>query len=287
MKSKTVRVLFLLALASLLFAEFSLPGGVVRRFIGKGCDDPGVQVALEPRGGGYSLQLSTQNCTDITLTLDIRSPNTQASRPAPFTVFTRGQQHMELATVAPKDSSLPWHLRYSYHWLYGCPGGEPDGTVYELPFETGTHYRLIQGANGSFSHQAGSINAFANDWTMPEGTRVLAARGGQVVGVRTDSTVHGVADRYLASANYVIIRHADGTYGEYLHLQTASALVKIGDTVSTGQPLARSGNTGYSSGPHLHFCVFRIHPNNTREALPITVRTQAGPQAALEQGKYY
>jgi len=276
-----------LSIASYFFAEFSLPGGLVRRLWGKGSDDPGVRVEAVHRGSGYCLVLSTTNCVDITITVDAPSENTTSSRPIPFTVATRGQQRMELATFEPQSMSKPWDFHYSYQWLYGCPGAKPDDTVYILPFAPGSRRKLLQGAHGKFSHQAGSGNDYANDWKMPEGTEVLAARGGLVVGLRVDSTAHGVGERFKSSANYVILRHSDGTYGEYLHLQRNGALVKLGETVLAGQAIAKSGNTGYTSDPHLHFGVFRIRDDNTRESLPVKIRTSEGIFTVLEQGREY
>ena len=280
-------IVFAVMVASYLFAEFSLPGGLIRRFIGDGSDDPGLKIMAEHRGTGFSLILTTANCLDLTVTVEVPTPNTKASRPTPFTAVIRGQQRMELATYEPLDPTKPWDFKYGGKWLYGCPGATPDGTVYLLPYEAATHCKLIQGAHGSYSHQGGSGHEYANDWLMPVGTIVLAARGGTVIGVRTDSTVHGVGERYKNSANYIIIRHSDGTYGEYLHFQPNAALVKLGDVVQTGQPIGRSGNSGYTSRPHLHFGVFRIRNDNTRESLPFKVRTDQGVKDTLEEGQVY
>lgn len=54
-----------------------------------------------------------------------------------------------------------------------------------------------------------------------------------------------------AYGNAVVIKHANGTYSQYAHLSRID--VKIGQVVATGQHIALSGNTGNSSGPHLHF----------------------------------
>ena len=57
--------------------------------------------------------------------------------------------------------------------------------------------------------------------------------------------------------NYIRLRHDDGTMTVYVHLKPNSERVKLGDYVGGGEQIAESGNTGYTSGPHLHFAVQR------------------------------
>ncbi|MFH1211650.1 MAG: M23 family metallopeptidase, partial [Candidatus Woesearchaeota archaeon] len=52
-----------------------------------------------------------------------------------------------------------------------------------------------------------------------------------------------------------------GEFSQYLHLKFKGSLVKTGVRVKKGQPIALSGNTGFTTAPHLHFIVFRL--NNT------------------------
>jgi len=56
-------------------------------------------------------------------------------------------------------------------------------------------------------------------------------------------------------ANHVRILHDDGTMALYAHLDLASVSVGRGARVAAGQAIARSGNTGFSTGPHLHFVI--------------------------------
>ena len=125
-----------------------------------------------------------------------------------------------------------------------------DPVVYDLPFESGKVYRIMQGYGGVFSH----YHAAALDFDMPSGTLVCAAREGEVYRFRDDSRVGGPFEKYRHQANFLIIRHYDGSFGCYWHLQRNGVLVKNG-RVKRGQPIARSGATGFVLEPHLHFTV--------------------------------
>jgi len=61
----------------------------------------------------------------------------------------------------------------------------------------------------------------------------------------------------------------------------------MGENVQVGHAIAHSGNTGYTSRPHLHFGVFRIRDDDTRESLPIRIRTSEGIKTILEEGRVY
>jgi murein DD-endopeptidase MepM/ murein hydrolase activator NlpD len=84
-----------------------------------------------------------------------------------------------------------------------------------------------------------------NDFAAPQGTTVLSAGAGTVSFV-------GQISGY---GNVVEVTHAGGLITRYGHL--SAFLVKEGDVVSTGTPIARVGSTGRSTGPHLHFEVRR------------------------------
>ncbi|WP_329412381.1 M23 family metallopeptidase [Streptomyces sp. NBC_00704] len=84
------------------------------------------------------------------------------------------------------------------------------------------------------------------DFAVPSGTKVMAAHGGTVVKAGGNGAGDGPA-----YGNAIVIKHANGVYSQYAHLSRIE--VKIGQVVKTGQEIARSGNTGNSSGPHLHF----------------------------------
>jgi murein DD-endopeptidase MepM/ murein hydrolase activator NlpD len=120
---------------------------------------------------------------------------------------------------------------------------------------------------GSFSHTGPYTYSF--DFQMPAGTLVLAARAGVVVRVIEIFTRGGPSPGLRDQANLVTVRHADGTFGEYVHLCPHCVLVREGDRVEAGQPLARSGQTGFTSEPHLHFMVWKATADGQFETVPI------------------
>lgn len=128
----------------------------------------------------------------------------------------------------------------------GSSGGGTGGTVgdpdspYRLPWQAGVSYRVSQGAHGKFSHN-GVYDKYAVDFALPRGTQVLASRAGVV---KKSGWISG-------GGNYVLIQDASGFCQEYFHLSSSS--VRAGQKVAQGSPIARSGNTGHSTGPHLHF----------------------------------
>lgn len=88
------------------------------------------------------------------------------------------------------------------------------------------------------------------DFRATTGTAVKAMRGGVVMGTgNTDLTCPGAS-----FGKWVLIDHQNGLASISAHLSLVS--VSAGDVVTTGQRIAYSGNTGYSTGPHLHISVY-------------------------------
>lgn len=251
------------------------------------CEDRVLAIRERKEGGAIVLVADVRDGADLAVTVDLELQNMTANQPMHFTVDLSWQPSADLVTIQQGNGGA-WRYRYHYNWRYGRRGGQPDESViYELPYAPPSFFELQQGNFGKFSHYAGSFNEHAYDFRMPVGTLVRAARAGVVAGTRADSTVSGANPAFKQCANYVIVRHADGTYAEYLHLSTGGVLVKVGDAVTVGQPLARSGNIGYSTNPHLHFCVFRVIDGTRRETLPVRFHTRAGAVDALREGRSY
>ncbi|MEU7297602.1 M23 family metallopeptidase [Streptomyces exfoliatus] len=91
------------------------------------------------------------------------------------------------------------------------------------------------------------------DFAVPVGTPVKAAGAGTVVKAGPNGGGDGPA-----YGNAIVVKHTNGTYSQYAHLSKIK--VHVGQKVGAGQQIALSGNTGNSSGPHLHFEI-RTTPN--------------------------
>lgn len=146
-----------------------------------------------------------------------------------------------------------------------------DEYVYELPFPEKEQHRIVQGYGGLFSHS----HIAALDFEMPEGNTVCAAREGVVYSYKDKSGNGGMFSSNKREANYLIIRHDDGSYGCYWHLQQNGVLVKKGH-VAKGQKIALSGATGQVVQPHLHFSVKRKLTYGRDSFVKTKFRTSAG-----------
>jgi murein DD-endopeptidase MepM/ murein hydrolase activator NlpD len=202
---------------------------------------------------------------------------TEPSLPARIVLAPRSETRAVHVVALNPDAGVRY--RFKYRYMPGDYRARPDdGAHYQLPILTDRQFRIAQAFGGKASH-TDPQNYYAVDIGMPQGTPVLAARDGMVMTVDNDFYGAGLdMAKYGDRANNVRIVHADGTMAVYAHLQLESARVQVGDHVHAGQVLALSGDTGYSSGPHLHFCVQR---NAGMELVSIPFRF-TGPNGDFE-----
>lgn len=160
-----------------------------------------------------------------------------------------------------------------------------DDYLYQLPYAEGVDYPVIQTYGSRFTHKGSEF--YTIDFAMPEGTAVHAAREGVVVRTMSWSSLgcfHTGCGRF---ANHVVIEHSDGTTGEYFHLKEGGVLVEEGQLVRRGEPIALSGNTGYSSSPHLHFGVYATDLTDRPRSIEVRFVTSVGPVTRLRVGRRY
>ena len=142
----------------------------------------------------------------------------------------------------------------SYSWALGDPDIVVDNYAYHVPYVSSKGHKVTQGFNGEFSH-TGDYNKYAVDIAMDLGTSLTAVRSGTVIIVKDDYHMSGTTRYFLDKANGIQVLHDDGTIAVYAHILMDTAMVKEGDKVVQGQRLARSGSSGFSTGPHLHFVI--------------------------------
>lgn len=190
--------------------------------------------------------------------LDNLEPTTAASGvaflPAAPTPLGIGKA-IVLAELRQPDMSRRYRRNLTFRARFGDPRVVPKPYDYALPYPHGLTFSVLQGFHGAFSHKGS--NEFAVDFDCPVATPVLAAREGVIVVANAEAQTSGTTPDYLdyRRTNFVIVMHDDGTLGEYMHLAPSSVGVKPGQRVGRRQILALSGNTGFSSTPHLHFQV--------------------------------
>jgi murein DD-endopeptidase len=131
--------------------------------------------------------------------------------------------------------------------FYTEEGNSLDPSFSRYPFQG--KYRLSSHFNPRRKHPVtGRISPHnGTDFAMPIGTPITSPANGRVDRV----------DYHSAAGRYVVITHDNGYRTRFLHL--SRSLVKPGERVAMGEKIALSGNTGRSTGPHLHY---EVHVNN-------------------------
>ena len=204
--------------------------------------------------------------------------------PARFVIPAQSEQ--TLIGIGALDQRRSFSYRLGMASVPGRPMSAPVNDLVLLPpFPAGEQYPVSQGFLGKKTHEAAD-SQFAIDIAMPVGTAIHAARAGTVMDVEEDFNQGGVNfKKYAHKANHVRILHKDGTMAVYAHLDLASVNVRPGAKIRAGKKIARSGNTGFSSGPHLHFA---IQQNSGMQlvSLPFRFRTPAGPAVMPEAQQF-
>lgn len=175
-----------------------------------------------------------------------------------YSFVVPARQEMFLMSFTAEEQAVQPYVAYRYRYLLGDPAAEhaPE-RPYRAPFAASRSHSVSQAYPYAITH-ASLDEAYAVDIAMPVGTDVYAARGGVVVDVANNNYRGGLdTTRNGAEANMVRILHDDGTFAIYAHLNRSAIRVTAGDRVTRGQYIADSGNTGFSTGPHLHFVVLK------------------------------
>ncbi|MFK0085838.1 peptidoglycan DD-metalloendopeptidase family protein [Pseudomonas sp. NPDC090755] len=236
------------------YSERPIPGGRPFVFREPMVEQLDGQVRLQASTFAQGVRLSARNDTYAPVEVELRLErlgNVQggASRIVRRVLPARATVPLTVLTARQPGKPVTYKERFKY--ALGNPAQRQQAFRYPVPWRGGP-FRLSQGPNGRYSH-FGPKGRYAMDIAMPEGTPIIAARAGVVIKTENSQSGRGTHP----SGNFVRILHDDGTMGVYLHLMQGSVVVREGQRVVYGTSLARSGNTGNSTGPHLHFVVQR------------------------------
>lgn len=230
--------------------------------------DPGAEApGLQPQpihelrnrnlGGGdeYLVRNLLAGPIEVRCTL-VKAENVASNPRLPRRLVVPARAEIKLTELHSIEPTLPAVAQIECSAMIGDPNAPArDGVAYAVPFYPGTKFSLDQGFGGEHSHHEPE-SRHSLDLGVPEGTPVIAARGGVVMQVEEDFRASGSdAKRYGDRSNYVRVLHDDGSMALYAHLAPRTILFRPGDRIRTGNFLAKSGNTGFSTGPHLHFSV--------------------------------
>lgn len=237
-----------------------------------------VQLRDEMLGGGrlYHARNLLHGPVEVELKF-AEASNIVSDPPAPVRHVLPAQAEEAVITVAagaPGEATF----RLVLDAVPGDPRARIDEShLWQIPFGEDDPWRIDQAFGGNFSHtHAQSFHAV--DFATPAGTPIRAARSGSVMAVETDFYGSGLdREKYGTRANYVRLLHEDGSMSIYAHLEHSSVRVHPGQRVQAGQVIGLAGDTGFATGPHLHFAV-QVNKGMRLETVPFRF---AGPQGAF------
>jgi murein DD-endopeptidase MepM/ murein hydrolase activator NlpD len=239
--------------------------------------DPGAIARLRVDGEGGRFEAWADNRLagpiEVMLHFSRRDNFEGAPRlPARAMVEARGSALVSRLGLADPSREGSFELRLDA--VPGDPSARPQDVEYAYPLDL-PRMRIDQGYGGSFSH-GDPQNRHAVDFAAPEGTPVVAARDGVVMQSESGFQAAGLdAEAFGGRANFVRILHEDGTMALYAHLAARGVEVRVGDLVRRGQRIGRSGNTGFTTGPHLHFVV-QVNRGMRLVSIPFRLAASAG-----------
>lgn len=250
------------------------------------CEDNWICVEAIDQGDNIELLARNLREIPITFTLNVRTRHMRANGPKKVTRTLAAMQSESVIILSPVDEKRRGSYRYTYDWTVGDQHADhDDGYIYALPYAAGMTYRVLQGYGSKFSHTG--LEEFSIDFDMPVGTPVHAARGGIVARIEESNTEGCWSDGCGKFANFIVVLHDDGTTGEYYHLMKNGALVDAGDRIEQGQEIGRSGNTGHTTMPHLHFAVYRAIEDGNTQSIPVRFRDADGIIGRPRRGALY
>ena len=235
------------------------------------------KVSLEAIDVGNYIDVYIKNLNPYSVTVKVKElyNNLDFDKSVKKIFSLKSGEKQKYIRLYKQKGALSYSYSYSYSWIIGSIDAvHDDDYIYRLPYAKGSSHVVTQGFNGKATHKGHS--QYAIDFGMPVGTKIYASRDGVVVKSKENSNRGGYDKKFSSSGNYITIEHSDSTFATYYHLKKNGVVVNIGQKVKRGDFIGYSGNTGYSSGPHLHLAVFKADSSTTTKTIPIKLLSQKG-----------
>lgn len=235
---------------------------------------------------GYALFARNPEVYPISIRMQYELVNMRVKPDRNVFVIPPKTERYKLNRLIQSEKREAFKMSYSYKTTKGdaVNAKHDSNTVYIAPFAHGVKYNCGQAWGGLFSHFGD--NHFAIDFTMDIGTPVHAARGGIVIDIVEKYNRGGPSKEMGKYGNKIEVLHEDGSIAAYVHLRQWGAEVEVGQEVQVGDFLGYSGNTGRSTGPHLHFDV-RVPTFGEQNSVPFLLKDLEGPVVPKEGHYYY
>jgi len=247
--------------------------------VGGGASSP--RMVVQPRSSAAGVAFVAVNECRCAVEFGVKATGADGKEQAARAVVSPRSEQVLLEVPAPPGTG---EIRFDYGYVIGDPAAthQPAGP-YRAPFAAARSFPVSQAPPDAITHRdAGS--RYAIDVAMPVGSAVHAARDGLVINVAHRFFRGGTTQEVRDEANFVQILHDDGTTAVYAHLQMDTVRVRPGQRVGRGEYIANSGNTGFSSGPHLHFVVLR-NAGLRSESVPVSFAGPGGAAVAPRRGQ--
>ena len=182
------------------------------------------------------------------------------------TLTVAGESSLIVKVTPFENKSFSNELYVYYVRGVGDFTKEVDRNGYQLPFDKNFETTICQYPHGASP---------AIDFCSPIGTKIYAAKDGVVIWTIDQFGDGGNDGSFSNKANLIEILQFDGSRALYSHLQKNTILVKEGQLVKRGDPIAEVGLSGQTSGPHLHFHVLKLNTDFKDEMIePLFVDSQ-------------